>query len=224
MSAYYNSFKSPVLSTIPEIIIRGLVGSDITVGHFESVEKLEEIKKYLDHYFKDHQINYNVENADFTVEIKNDPETSKNTISISSDDLEEPVSITSLLINSIEFKRIRESYPVIRAFLLEEEKMLNLVVDDKTDIKISSFDDLKKVVEERGKKGVNIQRFKGLGEMMPQQLWETTMDPENRTLLQVNIEDAIICDRLFDTLMGERVEPRKEFIETNAVYASNIDI
>jgi len=223
MSAYYNSFRNPVLNSIPEIIIRGLIGSNIGTGHFESTEKLEEIKEYLDHYFKDHQINYNVENANYTVEVKSNEETNKNTISINSSDLEEPVSITALLINSIEFNRIKEAYPVIRAFLLEEEKSLNLVIDDKTDIEISSFDELKKVVEERGKKGVNIQRFKGLGEMMPQQLWETTMDPENRTLLQVTIEDAILSDRLFDILMGERVEPRREFIETNAVYANNID-
>jgi len=224
MSSYYNSFRNPVLSAIPELVIRGLIGSNITTGHFESLEKLEEIKQYLDHYFKDHQINYNVENANYTVEIKRDEETNKNTISVNSSELEEPVLITSLLINSIEFNRIKEAYPVIRAFLLEEEKSLNLVVDDKTDIEISSFEELKKIVEERGKKGVNIQRFKGLGEMMPQQLWETTMDPVNRTLLKVTIEDAILCDRLFDILMGERVEPRREFIETNAVYASNIDI
>ncbi|MDD3014607.1 MAG: hypothetical protein PHC34_12975, partial [Candidatus Gastranaerophilales bacterium] len=223
MSSYYNSFKNPVISAIPEIVIRGLIGSNITIGHFESIEKLEEIKKYLDHYFKDHQINYNVENANYTVEVIRDEEINKNTISVNSSELEEPISITSLLINSIEFNRIKEAYPVIRAFLLEEEKSLNLVVDDKTDIEISSFEELKKIVEERGKKGVNIQRFKGLGEMMPQQLWETTMDPENRTLLKVTIEDAILCDRLFDILMGERVEPRREFIESNAVYASNID-
>ena len=128
-----------------------------------------------------------------------------------------------MLINSIEFNRIKEAYPVIRTFLLEEEKTLNLVIDEKTEITINSFDELKKIVEERGKKGVGIQRFKGLGEMMPEQLWETTMNPANRTLKRVTIEDAVLCDRLFDILMGERVEPRKEFIETNALYASNID-
>ncbi len=134
------------------------------------------------------------------------------------------MQITSLLINSIEYNRIKESYPVIRDFLIGEEKSLQLVIDEKTEMMITAFEDLKKTVEERGKKGINIQRFKGLGEMMPQQLWETTMDPSNRTLLKVNIEDAILCDQLFDILMGERVEPRREFIESNAVYASNIDI
>ena len=92
------------------------------------------------------------------------------------------LNITSLLINSIEFNRIKEAYPVIRSFLLEEEKTLNLVIDEKTEITINSFEELKKIVEERGKKGVSIQRFKGLGEMMPEQLWETTMNPANRTL------------------------------------------
>lgn len=79
-------------------------------------------------------------------------------------------------------------------------------------------------IAELGTKGVESERYKGLGEMNPKQLWETTMNPETRTLLKVTIEDAMQCDEIFSLLMGDEVEPRREFIEKNATFVTNLDV
>jgi DNA gyrase subunit B len=87
-----------------------------------------------------------------------------------------------------------------------------------------TFEQLRPRILELAQEGLNLQRFKGLGEMNPEQLWETTMNPENRVLKKVSLEDATAAEEMFSVLMGDRVEPRRDFIERNARTVKFLDV
>jgi DNA gyrase subunit B len=117
-----------------------------------------------------------------------------------------------------------------RPILLASQKLAGLVQPDAVVSRgnasrgIRSFAEARAWLLEEAKKGRSIQRFKGLGEMNPEQLWETTVNPDTRRMLQVRVEDAIAADQMFSMLMGEAVEPRRDFIEANALKVANLDI
>jgi DNA gyrase subunit B len=110
----------------------------------------------------------------------------------------------------------KENFGKVMRFKLERK--------DETPTYAESLAEVLKIVQEEGKKGLAIQRYKGLGEMNPEQLWETTMDPDRRTVLKVALEDAVQANETFTTLMGDEVEPRREFIHKYAREVRNLDI
>jgi DNA gyrase subunit B len=123
------------------------------------------------------------------------------------------------LIQSAEYQNLCAVHKDLRDF-----KAPFQVLSNSDTVKIENESKLLEYLFEHGKKGITIQRYKGLGEMAPQQLWETTMDPEARYLQQVTIQDAVEADKVFTILMGEEVESRRNFIEANALEAQNLDI
>jgi DNA gyrase subunit B len=131
------------------------------------------------------------------------------------------ISIDYQLIHSPEFKTLKRFYEELDSFNQTEIEIRRgdqapVVIDNKSRF----LDEITKMT----RKGLHITRFKGLGEMNPEQLWETTLKPDERTLLKVQIEDAIEADSVFSILMGDEVEPRRKFIETNALNVQNLDV
>lgn len=131
------------------------------------------------------------------------------------------VEVKTELLASRELASMRDLFAKMKALIGEPPFMLTM---GKKEQAAETFDELTGSVLSLAKEGINLQRFKGLGEMNPEQLWETTMNPDTRTLLQVSLEDAAAADEIFTTLMGDKVEPRRNFIESNARQVRFLDI
>ena len=178
---------------------------------FENKAEVEKLKSYLEklNVFEDYK----------NVEIIYNEEFSKYAISFELK--HRNILIDSHLVLSTEFKDLRRIGSYIKEIGNAPYK---IKLKDESTMEFEKLSLLINFVDTRGRKGLDISRFKGLGEMNPEQLWETTMDPEKRSLYKINIEDAEAADELFSLLMGDTVGPRREFIEMNALNVRNLDI
>lgn len=127
--------------------------------------------------------------------------------------------LTQIFFDSADYKSIKDFYKNTESIFSKDSYLIKKEVK----IKVSRFNEVFDFLMQDARKHQSFQRYKGLGEMNPEQLWETTMDAENRVLLKVKIDDAITADEVFSTLMGDEVEPRRQFIETNALSVANLD-
>ncbi|MCO4794543.1 MAG: DNA topoisomerase (ATP-hydrolyzing) subunit B [Bacteriovoracaceae bacterium] len=159
----------------------------------------------------------------YSFDIEDDPDHKSNFIRITVKTTAriKRVKLNSYFLNSPEFADLVNSYDGIKKYISAKIKFEKEKKDSR---EFESLEDFSQFILEDGKQGAYIQRYKGLGEMNPDQLWETTMNPENRTLLQVKIEDSIEADQVFSVLMGDQVEPRRQFVEDNALNVRNLDV
>ena len=197
-------------SRLLDVLLQGLgemVGTEPNWQEFlSSQENLEKISSALSDLGFESEISFDEEHSLFGLSVRNGSNS--------------PVAISYESLSSGEWKQLLLLYQKIAQF-----RNHGIVVKDgEKETRLENEDQLINYIIDSGKKNVTIQRYKGLGEMNPSQLWETTMNPDTRTLLQVNIDHAIETDEIFTILMGDQVEPRRRFIETNALNVKNLDV
>jgi DNA gyrase subunit B len=131
-------------------------------------------------------------------------------------------SATLATLDAYEYNRLHEAHEALRQHLGDEA--VTVIDGDGGSVSFDAWSALHHHLIDHGRKGTEIQRYKGLGEMNPNQLWETTMDPDRRSLLKVVVDDAFEADQIFTVLMGDQVDPRRKFIEENALKVKNLDV
>jgi DNA gyrase subunit B len=221
LSRFYAAKRYPSLQRLPEPLLMYLIQNGVDESRMAGLEQAEALKAELAAKFPEngYQLETDEESGKHTLYVEGKMTTDQG------EEVPRTGILTTDLLETLEYDRLVKLYPEVVEFLPETfENGLKIVLSGKEDLEVKTYDVLRSYIEGHGKKGVTLQRFKGLGEMMPAQLWDTTMNPQTRTLLQVEIEDAAQADRMFDVLMGERVEPRRNFIEANAQYVKNLDI
>ena len=182
-----------------------------TARNFEKADYVHELKAAIENYGLDVQsIDFDEEHGDYTLSVNG-----ASGIAFSGS----VVGQTLMKLPSYRF--LGSLYRTVGPFMKRE------IIIQKDGIKLDTVKSIFQLlgkVEKYSQKGLNIQRYKGLGEMNPEQLWETTLDPELRSMLRVSIEDPVEADDIFSRLMGEAVEPRRQFIEENSQDVQNLDI
>ena len=141
-------------------------------------------------------------------------------IEVEKKDSNKKLSLNWEFLSSVEWQRLFE----LNAEMVPLEKPPFTIKENGNTVSVQTQKELLDYILALGKKNLTIQRYKGLGEMNPDQLWKTTMDPATRTLMKVSIDDAVQTDGIFTILMGDAVEPRRRFIEDNALNVRNLDI
>jgi len=198
----------------PEVM-RALVYGGVTAKTLESKDTLEKVLSKVATDFRkqdiffEYSLSQDKERGTWFANIENAIQGSRRVATINSGMLESP-----------EYEELLKHFQVMETlgkgpFVLKGEKK---------EATVDNAEELARKVSENAKEGTSIQRYKGLGEMNPEQLWETTMDPKRRTFLQVSVEYAVEADGIFSVLMGDQVEPRRQFIEENALRVKNLDI
>ena len=215
----YSNILNHVRSKADPRVVDGLVkATDIAVDTLKNTKQLDaqadKLSRYLSEKYPDMR--------DFQLETKEDEEHSTQKLVYKT--IYNGVSRETIIgVELLSTPEVAELKNLNKAFKEWGEGPFSIILKDKEE----KFDDLQKVknyILDQGKEGLYIQRYKGLGEMNPEQLWETTMNAVTRTLLQVKVDDAVEADQIFTILMGDQVEPRREFIEQNALTVKNLDI